>query len=101
MSPVIIKARENKRQMKLMQDSGRKKQGTKKSALHYSVTIDAKFGSDMQRTVAVRLLDQFLAVWKEAAESRHKKNSIRIIQGNESGSLPANDCRPGNGLYSS
>jgi hypothetical protein len=79
--PVIIKAREDKRQMKLMQHSGRKKQRTKKSALHYSVTIDAKFGSEIQRTVALRLLDQFLAVWKEDAESRHRNNSISIIQG--------------------
>jgi hypothetical protein len=45
------------------------------------VTIDATFGSEMQCTVAIRLLDQFLAAWKEATESHHKKNSIRIIQG--------------------
>ena len=66
--------------MKLTQDSGRKKQRTKKSSLQHFVTIDAKFGSEIQSTVAVRLLDQFLAVWKEAAESRHKMNSITIIQ---------------------
>jgi hypothetical protein len=74
--------------MKAMQDAGRKKPTAKKSGLRLSVTIDARFGSEMQRTVAMRLLDQFLAAWKEAAESHHKKNSIRIIQGSESASRP-------------
>ena len=72
--------------MKPMQDSKRKRLTAKRSGLRHSVTIDARFGSEMQGTVAMRLLDQFLAVWKEAAESHHKKNSIRIIQGSESAS---------------
>ena len=75
--------------MKPMRHSGRKAPTAKKSDLRQSVTIDARFGSELQRTVAMRLLDQFLAAWKEAAESRHKKNSIRIIQESESVSRPA------------
>ena len=70
--------------MKPMQDFERNKPTAERSDLRQSVTIDARFGSEMQRTVAMRLLDQFLAAWKEAAESRHKKNSIRIIQESES-----------------
>jgi len=69
--------------MKLMQDSERTGPIRKKSGLRYSVTIDARFGSDLQRTVATRLLDQFLATWKEDAESRHKNNCIRIIHETE------------------
>ena len=74
--------------MKPLKDSKSKRPTAKKSVLRHSVTIDAMFGSEMQRTVAMRLLDQFLAAWKEAAESHHKKNSIRIIQGSESASRP-------------
>jgi hypothetical protein len=77
--------------MKLMRDSEGKEPRTKKSGLHHSLTIDARFGSEMQRTVAIRLLDQFLAAWKEASESHHKKNSIRIIRGNETTSPSANE----------
>jgi len=79
------------RNNKLMQDSKKKTPRTKKSGLRHSVTIDARFGSEMQRTVAIRLLDLFLAAWKEAAESHHKKNSIRIIRENESASPAANE----------
>ena len=75
---------------KITRDSERKKPTTEKSGMHHSVTIDARFGSEIQRIVAMRLLDQFLAAWKEATESHHKKNSIRIIQGSESASPPAN-----------
>jgi hypothetical protein len=78
--------------MKTMQDSDRKGPTAKKS-LRRSVTIDASFGSEMQRTVAMRLLDQFLVAWKEAAESHHKNNSIRIIQENESASRSATTRR--------
>jgi hypothetical protein len=70
--------------MKPKQHSERKKPTAKKAGSRHSVTIEARFGSEMQHTVAVRLLDQFLAAWKEATESHHKKNSIRIIRGSES-----------------
>jgi hypothetical protein len=69
--------------MKPMQHSGRKPPTAKKSDLRQSVMIEASFGSEIQCTVAMRLLDQFLAAWKEATESHHKKNSIRIIQERE------------------
>jgi len=74
--------------MKLMQDSERQKPTAKKGGVRLSVAIDARFGSEMQRAVAMRLLDQFLTAWKEAAESHHKKNSIRIIRGSESAPRP-------------
>jgi hypothetical protein len=63
-----------------MQDSKLARPATKRSALRHSVTIDATFGSEMQRDVALRLLDQLLASWKEMAESHHKKNVIKIIR---------------------
>jgi hypothetical protein len=85
----MAKARENKR----MQDSEQTGPIKKKSDLRLSVTIDARFGSDIQCTVAMRLLDQFLATWKEDAESRHKKNSISIIRGTEPASPLANERR--------
>ena len=78
--------------MKLMQNSERTGPIKKKSDLRHSVTIDARFGSDIQCTVAMRLLHQFLATWKEDTESRHKKNSIRIIHGTEP-ALPARKHR--------
>jgi hypothetical protein len=78
--------------MKLMHDSERTGPIKKKSDLRHFVTIDARFGSDIQCTVAMRLLDQFLATWKEDAESRHKNNSIRIVHGTES-ALPTRKHR--------
>lgn len=78
--------------MKLMQDSERTGPIKKKSDLCHSVTIDARFGSEIQCTVAMRLLDQFLATWKEDAESRHRKNAIRIIHQTEP-ALPARKHR--------
>ncbi len=67
--------------MKLRRDSEQTKPPTKKRDWYYSVTIDARFASEIQYTVAKRVLDQFLTTWKEEAESRHKKNSIAIIPG--------------------
>ena len=77
--------------MKLTRDTKGKEPKTKQSGLYRSVTIDARFGSEMQCVVAMRLLDQFLAAWKEAAESHHKKNLVKIIQENRSASPSANE----------
>jgi hypothetical protein len=88
----MVKAQEKQATMKLMQDSEPSGPIKKKSDLRHSVTIDARFGSDLQCTVAMRLLDQFLATWKEDAESRHKKASIRIIHGTKP-ELPARKHR--------
>ena len=65
------------------QSSEDTKQQSKKNDLHYSVTIDATFGSELQHTVATCLLDHFLAAWKAEAESYHKKSSVTIIRGSE------------------
>ena len=42
-----------------------------RSGLRQVVTKEARFGSDFQRTVAMRLRDEFLASWKETVESDH------------------------------
>jgi hypothetical protein len=87
----IVKARRrnNEGQTKF----GTKTAQMKKRDFQYSVTIDATFGSEIQHTVGMRLLDQFLATWKDEAESRHKKNSITIIQGSEFASVALNNIR--------
>ncbi len=57
--------------MKPVRDSERNKPRAKKGGLRLSVTIDARFGSEMQRTVAMRPLDQFLIAWKEEFNQDH------------------------------
>jgi hypothetical protein len=47
--------------------------------LSYSLQIDTTFGSDFQRTVAVRNLNRLLEMWKSAVETRHRKNAITVI----------------------
>jgi len=44
------------------------------------VTIEASFGSDLQRDTALKTLADLLAVWKREVESRHKKNKITITE---------------------
>jgi hypothetical protein len=46
----------------------------------YSVRIEATFGSQFQRTVAIRNLNRMPAAWKELVEARHKKNAITVTQ---------------------
>lgn len=43
-----------------------------------SVTIEATFGSDMQKSVAMRVLTDFLEVWKQNVENAHEDNEINI-----------------------
>jgi len=50
------------------------------NGLSYSVRIDATFGSQFQRTVAIKNLKGLLAAWKELVESRHKKNAITVTR---------------------
>jgi hypothetical protein len=50
------------------------------NGLSYSVRIDARFGSQFQRTVAIKNLNNMLAAWKELIESQHKKNAIAVIR---------------------
>jgi hypothetical protein len=50
-----------------------------RQGLHYSVTIEAMFGSALQRDVAKKALDRMLASWKSIVEAHHKKNYVKII----------------------
>jgi hypothetical protein len=50
------------------------------NGLSYSVRIDAKFGSQFQRSVAIKNLNGLLAAWKSLALSQHKKNAITVIR---------------------
>jgi hypothetical protein len=44
------------------------------------ITIDASFGSDMQRDVSMKVLKEFLDAWKANVESAHKKNKVTITE---------------------
>jgi hypothetical protein len=48
------------------------------STLSATVTIEATFGSEIQRDVSVKVLREFLDAWKQNVESSHKRNRIRI-----------------------
>ena len=48
--------------------------------LSYSVRIEATFGSQFQRTVAIKNLNKLLAAWKALVEEQHKKNAITVIR---------------------
>jgi hypothetical protein len=50
------------------------------NGLSYSVRIEARFGSQFQRTVAIRNLNKVLAAWKALVEEQHKKNAITVIR---------------------
>jgi hypothetical protein len=56
-----------------------------KDGLTYSVRIDATFGSEYQRTVAIKNLDGILASWKSVVEAHHKNNAVTVIHGRVSG----------------
>lgn len=48
--------------------------------LQATVTVEAIFGSDVQKSVGMRVLTQFLEAWKQNVENAHKKNRITITQ---------------------
>jgi hypothetical protein len=52
------------------------------------LTIQATFGSDIQRDVAIKVLDQFLEAWKENVESAHKMNKVTISRSDDCTSQP-------------
>jgi hypothetical protein len=43
--------------------------------------VDAAFGSDIQRDVALRTLSRMLMVWKETVEGSHKDNKVTLSEG--------------------
>lgn len=44
--------------------------------LQVSITIEATFGSEIQRDVSVKVLKQFLAAWTQNVEASHKKKKV-------------------------
>ena len=52
--------------------------GSANSTLTATVTIEATFGSEIQRDVTVKVLREFLDAWKQNVESNHKRNRVRI-----------------------
>jgi hypothetical protein len=58
-----------------------------KPLLHVSITIEATFGSDVQRDVSVKVLKQFLEAWAQNVESSHKKNKVAISMKQQSQDL--------------
>jgi hypothetical protein len=50
------------------------------NGLSYSVRIDATFGSNFQRSVAIKNLNEMLAAWKELVEAKHTKNAVRVVR---------------------
>ena len=56
-----------------------------KTRPHRTVTIEAVFGSGIQREVAMKILGEFLDAWKANVEASHKKNRVTVsIQKNTS-----------------
>ena len=49
-----------------------------KDELSRTITIEATFGSEIQRDVAMRVLRQFLSAWRENVESAHKEKKVAI-----------------------
>jgi hypothetical protein len=43
-----------------------------------TIKIDARWGSDLQKSVGLSTLDQMLKGWREALEPRHQGNKISI-----------------------
>jgi hypothetical protein len=54
--------------------------GRTENGLSDAVRIEATFGSQFQRTVAIRNLNGMLAAWKELVEAQHKKNAVTVIR---------------------
>ena len=50
------------------------------NGLSYSVRIEARFGSQFQRSVAIKTLKSALDAWKELVEAQHKKNAVTVIR---------------------
>jgi hypothetical protein len=50
------------------------------NGLSYSVRIEARFGSQFQRAVAIRSLNKLLAAWKALVEEQHKENAVTVIR---------------------
>jgi hypothetical protein len=49
-------------------------------ALKHRISVEASFGSEIQRDVSLRVLREFLEAWRLNVESAHKKNEIIISE---------------------
>ena len=70
----------NYQRMEPMQKTKRADTIRTENGLSYSVRIDATFGSQFQRTVAIKNLNRMLGAWKELALSQYKKNAITVTR---------------------
>jgi hypothetical protein len=61
------------------------------------VRIEARFGSQFQRSVAIRNLNKLLATWKALVEEQHKKpqGSPKTGQSGSPENRPVVDHHPG------
>jgi len=73
-------ASSNRARMAPMQKKKRADAIRSENGLCYAVRIDATFGSQFQRTVAIKNLNRMLAAWKDLVEAQHKKNAITVIR---------------------
>jgi hypothetical protein len=46
----------------------------------YRISIEAEFGSDIQRDVSLRVLREYLTGWEQSVVSAHKKNKVIISE---------------------
>lgn len=51
------------------------------------ISIDAKFGSDFQKEVAINSLKMMLIAWKEFYKSTHRNNDIGLFNIGEKNEL--------------
>lgn len=45
---------------------------------HVSISIDAIFGSEIQRDVSMKVLSQFLQAWTANVNAAHQKNKVTV-----------------------
>lgn len=70
-------ASSNHERMEPMQKTQQADAISARSSLSYSMQIDATFGTEFQRSVAIKNLNSLLAAWKELVEAKHTKNAVR------------------------
>lgn len=70
----------NHQRMEAMQKTKPAATISAEGGLSYAVRVEAAFGSQFQRTDAIKNLNKVLAAWKELALSQHKKNAITVTR---------------------
>ncbi len=74
------RASSNREKMEPMQKTKHADAISAENGLSYCVRIEATFGTQFQRTVAIKNLNGLLAAWKELVETKHNKNAITVIR---------------------